>query len=83
MNTNFTEVDRDCGKVLLHKSKPCWIVFYEAIAGVRMGFYQAYRAVAHVPSGRMPWTVDNRRIGDVNHGFPTAELAMEAIENLC
>lgn len=66
--------------VWLHKDKPVWIVFYAAVEGVRLAYYQAYRAVEPVKKGRDPWSVDNRRIGDPNHGFPTLEAAMQAAE---
>lgn len=68
----------DPNGVWLNKLKPVWIVFYPAVEGVRAGFYQAYRAVRPVPAGRDPWSVDNRRIGHADHGFPTLEAAMEA-----
>lgn len=75
---SFKPVERITGTVWVHKTKAVWIVFYEAVKGVRLAYYQAYRAVVKVPAGREPWTVDNRRIGDANHGFPTLEAAMEA-----
>lgn len=74
----FDKVERETGEVWKHKTNPVWIVFYEAVEGVRAAYYQAYRAVRPVPAGRAPWSVDNRRIGNENHGFPTLEAAMEA-----
>lgn len=41
--------------------------------------YRAYKAIAPVPAGRMPWTVNNTRIGSDN-GFKTLEEAAEAGE---
>jgi hypothetical protein len=43
----------------LHRTKHTFVIQYEKDDGMR---YQAYRAVAKVPKGRLPWTVDNRRI---------------------
>ncbi len=75
---SFKPVERDTGTVWMHKTKAVWIVFYEAVEGVRLAYYQAYRAVNPVPTGRAPWSVDNRRIGPADHGFPSLEAAMEA-----
>lgn len=77
---SFKPVKRNFDTVWMHKTKAVWIVFYEAVEGVRLAYYQAYRAVNPVPAGREPWTVDNRRIGDANHGFPTLEAAMQAAQ---
>lgn len=64
----------------LHDTKPMWIVHYPA-TGVRAEFWQAYRAVAKIPTGRMPWTVDNRRVG-TDRGFASFEEAAQAVEAL-
>lgn len=81
MNAQFNEIQTPIGTTWLHTSRPVWIRYYEPIEGARLGFYQAYRAVEHVPKGRDPWTVDNRRIGHVNYGFKTLEDAMDAANN--
>lgn len=78
---NFTEVQREPWEtVWLHKEKPVWIVFYENSTHEQFSFYQAYRPVSKVPSGRDPWTVDNRRLGPADRGFKTLETAMQAAE---
>ena len=48
----------------LHKDKPVWIVQYDAVPGIRLETFIAYRVAAPLPKGRDPWTVDNRRIGE-------------------
>lgn len=78
---SFITVDRPVGPALLHLTKPVWVVEYAALPG-RPRHWQAYRAVAHVPAGRQPWTVDNRRIGVDAIGYPTADLAMAAAEQV-
>lgn len=75
MNPAFTEVQRPHGPAWLHNSGDKWIVHYNAVSPP---FYQAYRAIDTVPKGRMPWTIDNRRIG-TPHGFKTLEQAMAAV----
>lgn len=74
----FSEVPRpwDQRPVHLHNAKPVWVVHYPATQD-RAEFWQGYRAVVKVPSGRMPWTVDNRRIGS-DRGFPSLEAALVA-----
>jgi hypothetical protein len=76
----FNKVERDCGFVWMHDSAPVWIVKYDAITTGphrRAAFYQAYRAVQPVPKGRMPWSIDNRRIG-TEDGFATLTAAQQA-----
>jgi hypothetical protein len=84
LSENFDFVFRppDPSGVWLHKSKPVWIRFYAAVDGVRFAYYQAYRSVERVPSGRAPWSVDNRRLGHPDHGYPTLESAMQAAEEV-
>lgn len=74
----FKRVQRPTGPVWKHATKPVWIVYYAAILGVRAGHFQAYRAVAPVPAGREPWSVDNRRIGAEGRGFKTLNEAAKA-----
>lgn len=59
---DFQVVERETGLVLKHRTAHVWIGHYEC-TGMKPSFYCAYRAVAHVPKGRDPWTIDNRRIG--------------------
>ena len=61
----------------VHKEKAVWIIEYRETRN-RAKHYQAYRAIHPVPKGRMPWTIDNRRIGSED-GFQTLTQAMEAI----
>lgn len=75
----FHLVDRGCGTVLVHDTLPAWIVHYPAIANVRREFYQAYKSCAHIPKGRDPWTVDNKAIGNREHGFLTLADAIATV----
>ena len=74
----FFAVQRPCdlSPVYLHNEKPVWVVQYDATE-VRPEHWQGYYAVAPVPKGRMPWSVDNRRIG-TERGFPSLEAAITA-----
>lgn len=77
-HSEFTEVQRpwDQSPIYLHNTAPVWVVQYEATQD-RAQFWQGYRPVAKVPAGRMPWSVDNRRIG-TDRGFPTLDAALAA-----
>ena len=77
--SNFTWIERGFVPILMHNTKPIWIVFYEAHKGIRAAFYQAYKAIHPVPKGRNAWSIDNRRVGDED-GFETLEAAMAAVE---
>lgn len=59
----------------LHSSSTVWVVFYP---NANKPHYQAFKAVEEVPEGRLPWTVDNRRIGKEGVGYPTLGGAIEA-----
>lgn len=74
----FQTIKRNGQQVLLHNTRPLWVVQYECNDGAN--WFQAYRAVRPVPKGRAPWTVDNRRIGDIDRGFSSADEAMAAAE---
>jgi hypothetical protein len=76
-NSAFTHQVRFDGDVWMHANGRVWIVKYEETP-YRRAFYQAYRAVQEVPEGRKPWSVDNRRIGNADYGFPTLDEAMTA-----
>lgn len=70
--------NRPTGEVLKHASAPIWIVHYGPTN--RMGeHWQAYRAIAYIPKGRDPWSVDNKRIGP-DSGFRSLEEAKQAAE---
>lgn len=71
-------VQRPHGDCWLHSGGQRFICFYPG-TDVRAEHYQAYRAVVSVPAGRMPWTVDNRRIG-TDRGFATFDEAVQAAE---
>lgn len=73
----FTQEVRgfDPDPIWVHESAPVWIVHYAA-TNVRREFWQAYRAVAHLPRGRRPWAVDNRRLNA--DGYPSLKSAMQA-----
>ena len=79
----FTKTTRgvdDCQVVWLHNEKPHWIVHYEESKHptmTRPAFYEAFRAIHPVPSGRKPWSIDNKRFSDGN-GFRTLRQAMQA-----
>lgn len=64
MGGTFRIVDEHPGgRAWLHVSGSKWIVKYDAIKGVRAAVFCAYKSIEKLPAGRMPWTVDNRRIG--------------------
>lgn len=73
---SYTKVDRPHGSCLLHNSKHVWIVEYPATRQ-RAKFWQVYQPIAHVPAGRDPWTINNKRIGPED-GFQTLEAAIAA-----
>ena len=75
----FTQVDRDWIDTWLHSDKPVWIVRYDAVPGIRLECWHAYRSVKAPPKGRLPWTVDNKSIGSAD-GFSSLESAIEAAE---
>ena len=77
--SEWIETDRPHGVCWVHSEKPVWVVHYGQTN--RMGeHWQAYKAVAHIPKGRQPWTVDNRRLGGEN-GFSSFEAAKQAGES--
>lgn len=76
---NFKRVYRATGSVIMHATKPVWIVRYGDYERGGTKFWQAYRAVDTLPKGRMPWTVDNRRIG-TDKGFKTLRDALNAAQ---
>lgn len=77
-------VERSGELILLHNTRPLWIVFYPSFDDGRGGaFFQAYRIANWMqrslpPSGRNPWTVDNRAIGPRDRGFKTLDEAVAA-----
>lgn len=73
----FTKVQRPTDDVMLHMDAPVYVVHYPATYA-RAEHWQAYRAVAHLPRGRFPWTVDNRKLSQ--DGFPTLEAALQAAD---
>lgn len=78
MADDWISTDRPTGEVLKHAREPYWVVHYGETN--RMGeHWQAYKAIAHIPKGREPWSVDNRRIGP-DSGFKSLEEAKQAVE---
>ena len=73
---SFKKIHHPHQSYWLHESKPVFISHYPATRA-RGEYYQAYKAIQPVPAGRMPWTIDNRRIGGED-GFLTLEEAMGA-----
>jgi hypothetical protein len=75
-----------CGysPVLVHNSKPIWIVRYNynTSGGIQREQvnWQVYYPTVKVPEGRHPWTVDNRRIGN-GEGFKTLPQALDVAES--
>ena len=61
--------------IWLHASGTRWVTGYEPI-GDRTQTFRAYRAIEHVPKGRLPWTVDNRHIGG---SYRTLDAALTAV----
>jgi hypothetical protein len=74
----MTLVQEPYGSHWLHADGRHFVSHYEAVEGVRAEYWQAYTSKAQPPKGRMPWTVDNRRIGRDGYGYPTLEEAMRA-----
>lgn len=75
----FKRVFRNYQSILEHKQKPVWIVAYREYDTGRVKFWQAYKVkeYLHVPKGRAPWSIDNRRIG-TDKGFRTLRDAIMA-----
>lgn len=76
----YSVIDRACGFILIRDSKDFWIVYFEAVEGIRQEFYQAYRAVEPITGKKEAWAVNNKRLGSPDHGFRTLADAIEAIE---
>lgn len=66
-------------EILAHDTKPVWIVHREAIGG-NPEHWAAYKAVAPIPKGRTPWSVDNRSLSKPAIGFFSLAEAMAAGE---
>lgn len=80
MATNFTRVNRGGQQVWLRKDKPdVYVTHYPALPGVRPGLFYVYRAVAPL-KGRMPWTVDNRRISPMSGDRSSVHSLRAALE---
>lgn len=76
--SDFTQIHEPHGDHWLHADGRHFISHFEAVDGVRAEYFQTYTSKDQPPKGRMPWTVDNRRIGRDGYGFPTLEAAMQA-----
>ena len=76
---NFDYVSRGHGSCWKHKTKPCWIVFYNTT--YMPPFYEAYRIKPYITQkkGQEPWACDNVRLSD-GDGFTSFEDAAKAIE---
>lgn len=75
----FNEVDpkeHNGLKSWLHKTESIWVTYYPNAPDGPI--YEAYKAVAHVPEGRKPWTIANRRIQQGDAGFVNIEEAFDA-----
>lgn len=76
---NYTKVETEpYYKTWVHNCKPVFIRQVPPTVKTQMHF-RAYKAIAPVPAGRAPWTVNNVRIGS-EHGFKTLEEAAAAGE---
>jgi hypothetical protein len=78
MRANWKELTRPVGTYWQHDQYPVWVVHYPATHRAA-AHYQGYKAVERVPNGRVPFTVDNRRVGP-EFGFKTLDEAMIACE---
>ena len=76
--SDFTHIQEPYGDRWLNSDGLHFVSYYEAIDGVRAAYWQAYRAAQKPARGRMPWTVDNRRIGRDGYGYSTLDAAMQA-----
>lgn len=77
----FTRVN-GCGghQRWIRNDKPeIFVTHYPALRGVRQGLFYVFRAVAKVPAGRCPWTVDNRRISPEQAGRSTVHCLRDAL----
>lgn len=63
MSTTFKKARLHGSSYFINSSLKTWVVRYPKIEGHHGLFYVAYRIKAKLPKGRMPWTVDNERIG--------------------
>jgi len=53
-----------------------WVTHYDGIDRDHPEHYAIYRALQEIPVGRMPWTVDNCRVGKANELSKALELAL-------
>ena len=76
VDSRYEAVERNGETIWVHKTKPVWIVHYDAVEG-RVEFWQPYRAIAKVKRGAAVWSADNKRVGDERQ-FRSLEAAMLA-----
>lgn len=77
--SNYTRVETEpYYKTWLHENGQVFIRQVPPTPKAQM-HYRTYKATTPVPKGRMPWTVNNTRIGS-EHGLKTLEEAAEAGE---
>lgn len=68
MARNFERVNGSHGlqKWIKKTDRTVFVSHYPSVPG-RQSFFYVYRSVNAPPAGRMPWTVDNRRICSPRH----------------
>lgn len=64
--------------VIVDQSRGVLIEHYSATY-LRPAYWQAYRAVKKVPAGKLPWSVDNRRMAG-EHGRKTLREILAVVE---
>lgn len=70
----FHNVIRPTGPILLHDSKPVWVIEYTHPTH----HWEVYYPVIHVPASLNPWNVNNQRIPTPNgRGFQELQDALE------
>ena len=75
MSSDFQVVGSSTGDRWKHNVQNFWIVFYQSLKQAKKPCFYTYRTVDKCPSGREPWTVDNKRVG----AFNTLEEAMSDV----
>lgn len=78
VSRSFHAVMRDAGPVLLHNTKPVWVVKYEYSKLGKERNWEAYYTAENNPEGKLPWVLDNKGIKP--GCFKTLTEALDAAE---
>ena len=66
--------------IWVHKTKPCWIVYYPTTKD-KCEFFEAYKVTEKLKANHKIWAHDNKKISN-GGGFKALEDAMQAVEGL-